>query len=160
MKLPSDPQFEELMKPVTSRLDEHKWEQARHSTVGAAGLSAAILFVVTQLGVSTPALWLSLFCSALAMPTWLTLWQIGEAYSFYGISPRGQLSPKNGLVVGMLLYLAGGLLLIISLVALIGHFSVAAALGFLFVSVCGIAVTVWHHNVVRKEAEARASSGV
>lgn len=95
------------------------------------------------------------------MPIWLTLWQIGEAYSFNGISPREQFSAKNGLVVGLFLFLAGGSLLLSSLFTLIGHFSVITAFAFLLTSFGGIVLTVWHHNVVRSEADSGSNgSGV
>lgn len=159
MKLPSDDQFSEGMSPVTSRLTEHKWEVARHTSLGAAGVSVAILFVVSQTGVATPALWLSFFCSAVAIPVWATLWQVGEAYSFYSTRPVAKLSFHNGLIVGMLLFLAGGLLLLISFLALIWHFSVAAALAFLLASGGGACLTVRHHTMVRNQAASSNGNG-
>ena len=160
MKLPSDDQFKEGMSPVTRRIDEHKWEVARHTTLGAAGLSVAILFVVVQIGTSTPALWLSLFCSAVAIPVWATLWQFGEAYSFYAIRPEVKLSFKSGLIVGMLLYVAGGLLLVLSFFALIWYFSVVASLVFLLASIGGVVLTVRHQATVRNQAESGGGNGV
>jgi hypothetical protein len=159
MKLPSDDQFSESMSPVTSRLTKHKWEVARHTSLGGAGVSVAVLLVVSQIGVATPALWLSLFCSAVAIPVWATLWQVGEAYSFYGVRPVASLSLHNGLTMGMLLFLAGGLLLLLSIFMLIWHFSVAAAFAFLFVSVGGVFLTVRHHAVVRSQASSSNGNG-
>jgi hypothetical protein len=159
MKLPSDDQFSEGMSPVTSRLNEHKWEVARHTSLGAAGVSVAVLFVVSQIGVATFALWLSFFCSAVAIPVWATLWQVGEAYSFYGVRPSARLSFHNGLIVGMLLFLAGSLLLLLSFLALIWHFSAVAALVFLFASVAGACLTVRHHTAVRNQASSANGNG-
>jgi len=159
MKLPSDDQFSEGMSPVTSRLNEHKWEVARHTSLGAAGVSVAVLFVVSQIGVATPALWLSFFCSAVAIPVWATLWQVGEAYSFYGVRPDAKLSFHSGLIVGLLLFFAGGLLLLLSFLALIWHFSVIAAVVFLLASVGGTCLTVRHHTAVRNQASSGSGNG-
>jgi len=160
MKLPSDDEFEESMSPVINRLDERKWEVARHTTLGAAGLSVAMLFVLTQTGVSTPALWLSMLFSAIAIPIWATLWQIGEAYSFYAVRPEAKLSTKSGLIVGVLLFFAGGSCLLLSFLSLIWHFSVVAAIAFLVASVGGIILTFRHGLTVRSQAEPGGGNGV
>lgn len=159
MKLPNDDQFSEGMSPVTSRLNDQKWEVARHTSLGAGGVSVAVLFVVSQIGVATPALWLSFLCAAVAIPVWATLWQVGEAYSFYGVRPRAKLSFRNGLIVGMLLFLLGSLLLLLSFLAFIWHFSAVAALAFLLVSVGGVCLTIKHHTAVRNQASSGNGNG-
>lgn len=160
MKLPSDDEFKEGMRPVVNRLDERKWGVARNTTLGAAGLSVALLFVLTQTGVSTPALWLSMLFSAIAIPVWATLWQIGEAYSFYAVRPEAKLSTKSGLIVGVLLFFAGGSCLLLSFLSLIWHFSVVAALAFLVASIGGIVLTFRHSAAVRNQAEPGGGNGV
>lgn len=160
MKLPSDDEFKEGMSPVINLLDERKWEVTRHTTLGAAGLSVAMLFVLTQTGVSTLALWLSMLLSAIAIPLWVTLWQIGETYSFYAVRPEAKLSIKNGLIVGVLLYIAGGLCLLSSFLLLIWHFSVVAAIAFLVASVGGIILAFRHGVAVRSQAEPGGGSAV
>jgi hypothetical protein len=160
MKLPSDDEFEQGMSPVTSRIDEHKWEVASQTTRGAAGLSVAMLFIVAQVGVATPALWFSLLCSVFAIPVWLVLWQFGEAYSFYGVRPEAKLSLKSGLITGALLYVTGGVLLVLAFFAFIWHFSVVAAFAFLLASAGGVVLTVRHHTAVRNQAEASNGNGV
>ena len=147
------------MSPVTSRIDEHRWELASQTTRGAAGLSVAMLFIVAQVGVATPALWLSLLCSVFAIPIWLVLWQFGEAYSFYGVRPEAKLSLKSGLIAGALLYVSGGALLVLAFFTFIWHFSVVAAFSFLIVSAGGIVFTVRHHTAVRNQAESSGHNG-
>jgi hypothetical protein len=160
MKLPSDDEFERGMSPVTSRIDERKWEGARQTTRGAAGLSVAMLFIVAQVGVGTPALWFSLLCSVFAIPVWLVLWQFGEAYSFYGVRPEAKLSLKSGLITGVLLYVTGAALLVLAFFAFIWHFSVIAACVFLFASFGGVVLAVRHHTAVRNQAAASSGNGV
>ncbi|OIR06553.1 hypothetical protein GALL_111580 [mine drainage metagenome] len=156
MKLtsPTDEQYEDALSPVVGKMDEQKWEKARATTLGAAGLSTAILFLITQIETWSPALWVSFFCASVAIPVWLTLWQVGEAYSFYGVASHKHFSKKEGSGVGVLLFFCGGLLLLISFITLIWHFSIAAALAFLLASGSGIVFVFKHHTAVRLAAEA------
>ena len=119
-----------------------------------------MLFIVAQVGVATPVLWFSLLCSVFAIPVWLVLWQFGEAYSFYGVRPEARLSLKSGLIVGALLYVAGGALLVLAFFAFIWHFSVVAAFAFLFASAGGVVLTVRHHTAVRNQAASSSDGGV
>ncbi len=160
MKLPTDEQYEQALGPVTSRMDEQKWEKARGTTLGAAGLATAILFLITQIGTSSTALWVSFFCASVAIPVWLTLWQVGEAYSFYGTASRKHFAKKSGSGIGVLLFLCGGILLLVSFTSLIWRFSIIAALAFLIASVFGVVFVFKHHNAVRSEAEAGTNTNV
>jgi len=148
------------MGPVTGRMDEEKWEKARGTTLGAAGFATAILFLITQIGTSAPTLWLSFFCSSIAIPVWLTLWQVGEAYSFYGAASRKHFAKKRGSGIGVLLFFCGGLLLLVSFTSLIWHFSIFAALAFLAASGFGAVFVFRHHNAVRSEADVGTDANV
>jgi hypothetical protein len=127
--------YEKAMAPVVKRLDERYWEKTRGTTISGAGLSTAVVFLLTQIGLKSVSLSISFFCAALAIPVWLALWQVGEAYSFHGKASHGHFQKVQGSGVGVLLFFFGGLFLLISFVALIWHFSIFAAITFLLASV-------------------------
>ena len=127
-------------------MDEAKWDKARAMTLSGAGLSTAIVFLITQIGLKSCALSVSFFCASIAIPAWLTLWQVGEAYSFFGPAASGHFSTLKGSGVGILLFVASSLLLSISLVTLIGHFSLASAIAFVLGSACMV-VFVYKHRI-------------
>ncbi|MGY1459829.1 hypothetical protein ACW5F0_14490 [Luteimonas sp. A534] len=76
--------YSKAIEPVAARMDQAKWDVARAVTLSGAGISTAIVFLITQIGVTACSLHISLFCASLAIPTWLALWRVGEAYSFFG----------------------------------------------------------------------------
>ncbi|HET6431278.1 hypothetical protein, partial [Dyella sp.] len=132
--------------PVARRMDEAKWDKARAMTLSGAGLSTAIVFLITQIGVNSCALSVSFFCASIAIPAWLALWQVGEAYSFFGPEASGHFSTLKGSGTGLLLFTASSLLLLVSLGTLIGHFSLLSAVAFVLGSGCMV-VFVYKHRI-------------
>lgn len=153
MELPSNDEFAKGVRPILNRITEHTWEEDTGTTLGGAGLSVALVLVLTQLSSSTVALRISMFCAAVAVPVWTTLWQIGAAYSFYTVRPVAAFSLRNPLFLGALLFAAGGLLLLISFATPIWHFSVLSSVAFIVASAGGIVFISRHHAAVRRQAE-------
>jgi len=140
-----DDKYSKAIKPVAVRMDQAKWDVTRSITLSGAGLSTAIVFLITQIGVTACSLHISLFCASLAIPIWLALWRVGEAYSFFGPKSYGHFSTPRGSGTGLILFASGGLLLLISFVSLIWHFSVLSA-GAFFVGCIGMVVLVFKHQ--------------
>jgi hypothetical protein len=141
--------YEKAIEPIATRMDQNKWEVARGVTLGGAGLSTAIVFLITQIGLKSPSLAVSLFCASLAIPVWLALWRVGEAYAFFGPKSYGHFSLLKGSGAGMLLLAAGGILLLTSFVSLIWHFSVASAAAFLIGNLLMVVFVVKHQSAVQ-----------
>lgn len=153
MKFPSDDEFAKGADPILDRISRHTWEEDTRIALGGAGLSVALVLVLTQLDASSLALRISMFCSALAIPVWTTLWQIGATYSFWAVKPKATFSLRNPFLVGAILFTSGGCLSVTSLATLIGHFSVVSAGAFIVASVAGLVFTFTHHVDVRRNAE-------
>lgn len=146
---PIEDQYEREIAQVVRRINEAQWEKARTTCIGGAGLSTAILFLLTQIGLSGTSLSISFFSAALAIPAWLTVWQIGEAYSFFGPSSYGHFSKIQGSGIGALIFCIGGLLLLTSFVTLIWHFSIISSLAFTLASVAMVVFVYRHQLAVR-----------
>ncbi|MEG3193061.1 hypothetical protein [Lysobacter sp. D1-1-M9] len=157
---PFEDHYKRAIAPVVRRIDERYWEKTRGTTLGGAGLSTAIVFLLTQIGLKSGALSISFFCAAIAIPVWLALWQVGEAYSFHGNASHGHFSKLHGSGVGVSIFFFGGLLLLVSFVALIWHFSILAALAFLVGSVAMVIFVYRHHTAVRVWVEQNNPDGV
>ena len=145
--------YRKAIEPIVARMDQAKWETTRAVTLGAAGLSTAIVFLITQIGITSCSLSISLFCASIAIPTWLALWRVGEAYSFFGKKSHGHLSTLRGSGIGLLLFAAGGILLLISFVSLIWHFSILSAVAFLIGSLCMVLFVFKHQSSVQSWVE-------
>ncbi len=145
------------MKPIVSRIDPSKWDVARGVTLGGAGLSTAIVFLITQIGVDSCSLSISLFCSSVAIPVWLAIWRVGESYAFFGTKSYGHLSTMRGLPVGLLLFLSAACLLLAAFVSLIWHFSTVSAIGFIVGVIFMVVVSVWHQGSVQSWVQQQPS---
>lgn len=156
---PLQDNYERAIAPVVRRIDERYWEKTRGTTVGGAGLSTAIVFLLTQIGLKSFALSISFFCAALAIPVWLALWQVGEAYSFHGGASHGHFTKVQGSGFGVLIFFLGGFLLLVSFVTLIWHFSILAASAFLAASVAMVVFVYKHHTAVRTWVEENNPDG-
>ena len=141
--------YKTAMKPIASRMDQAKWEITRAVTLGAAGLSTAIVFLITQIGVTSCSISISLFSAAIAIPTWIALWRVGETYSFYAPESHEYFATLQGSGPGLLLFVFGSILLLVEFVALIWHFSVVSALAFLIGSVCMVIFVYKHQAAVQ-----------
>ena len=161
MKIPNDFQdhYERAMTPFAHRMTTAHWERARALTLGGAGLSTAIVFLLTQIGVESCALSISFFCAALAIPVWLALWQIGDAYLFHGSASQGHFAKIQGSGLGVLLFAFGGLLLLVSFVTLTWHFSKITSCVFLLASLAMVVFVFKHQTAVRIWAERNSSDG-
>jgi hypothetical protein len=123
-------------------------------TLGGAGLSAALVFLLIQIGVQSTVLQISFFCASLAIPVWLALWQYGEAYSFYGKDSYGHFVKTKGSGIGVMLFFIGGMLLLVSFATLIWNISIA----FTIVSLFMIVLVYRHSKEVRKYEETNSSN--
>jgi hypothetical protein len=155
MRIPKElqEQYERAMILFARRLTTAHWERTRGITLGGAGLSTAILFLLTQIGIKSLALDVSFFCAALGIPVWLALWQVGEAYLFNGSSSHGHFAKLQGSGLGVLLFLFGGFLLLVSFVTLTWHFSKLASGAFLVASLAMVVFVYKHQTAVRIWAE-------
>jgi hypothetical protein len=145
--------YKRAIAPVLARVGEPQWEKARVTSIGGAGLSTAVLFLLTQVKLESTSLTVAFFCAALAIPVCLALWQVGEAYSLYGTAAHGHFAQPQGSGLGAVLFVLGGVLLLVSFVTLIWHFSVAASCGFVVVALLMIVVVYKHQAAVRRWAE-------
>lgn len=161
MQIPKDFQnrYERAMTPLAHRMTTAHWERARALTLGGAGLSTAIVFLLTQVGVESCALGISFFCAALAIPVWLALWQVGDAYLFNGSASHGHFAKLQGSGLGVMLFAFGGSLLLVSFVTLIWHFSKLTSCVFLLASLAMVVFVFRHQTAVRISAETN-SQGV
>jgi hypothetical protein len=150
---PFGERYKKAMEPISARMDHAKWDVTRAVTLGGAGLSTAIVFLITQIGIKSCAIYISLFCASVAIPTWLALWRVGEAYSFFGPRSYGHFSTPRGSGIGLLLFAVGGILLLTSFVSLIWHFSVVSAAAFLVGSLCMIVFVFKHQASVQSWVE-------
>jgi len=147
------------MEPVASRMDQSKWDVTRAITLSGAGLSTAIVFLITQIGVKSFALSASLFCASVAIPTWLALCRVGEAYAFFGPDSYGHFSTLRGSGSGLLLFLLGLVLLLVSFVSLIWHFSLVSAIAFLVGTILMVVFVFAHQASVQSWVERGPPNG-
>jgi hypothetical protein len=150
--------YARAIRPVVARMDQSKWDITRAVTLGGAGLSTALIFVVVQTGVTTPALRISLFCASLGVPVWLALWRVGEAYSFFGPKSYAHFASPQASGVGILLFLVGLVLLLASFVGLVWHFSVFSAVVFFMASIAMAVFSVKHQTSVQAWVEREHSN--
>ena len=146
------------MTPMARRITAAHWERTRSITLSGAGLSTAIVFLLTQIGLGSCALSTSFFCAVLAIPVWIALWQVGDAYLFHGESSHTHFAKVQGSGVGVLLFFCGGLLLLSSFVGLIWHFSGIAA-GVFFVASLAMVVFVYKHQTAVRAWVDRGDAG-
>lgn len=158
IKPPFNEHYEKAITPIVCKLNENRWESARVMTLGGAGLSAALVFLLIQIGFQAAVLQISFFCASLAMPVWLALWQFGEAYSLYGKDSYGHFAKTKGSGIGVMLFLIGGLLLLVSFATLIWSISIITSIAFTVVSVSMIVLVYRHSKEVREYTEANSSN--
>ena len=149
--------YERAMTPMAQRLTDAHWERTRGVTLSGAGLSTAIVFLLTQVGLKSAALSASFFCAALAIPVWLALWQVGEAYLFHGKRAHRHFAKLQGSGLGVLLFILGGLLLLAGFVTLTWHFSKSASIAFLIGAVAMVVFVYRHQTAVRLIADSADS---
>jgi len=159
-KPPFEENYERELSPIARRLNEARWENARVMTLGGAGLSAALVFLLIQIGIQSCELKVSFFCASLAIPVWLALWQFGEAYAFYGADSHGHFAKPKGSGIGVILFGVGGLLLLFSFAALIWSISIVISMIFTIVSFLMIIFIFNHSKEVREYAETNDSDEV
>jgi len=145
--------YKRAIAPILELGGEAQWEKARAMSIGGAGFSTAVLFLLTQVKLESTSLTVAFFCAALAIPIWLALWQVGEIYSLYGKAAHGHFLRPQGSGLGVVLFVLGGVLLLGSFVTLIWHFSAAASCAFLMVALIMIVIVYKHQRAVREWAE-------
>lgn len=130
-----------------------RWENSKVVSLGAAGLSAAIVLFLTQTQSLTHVLEIALFCVSLAIPVWLSCWQIGDTYSLYGEVSYNHFFKLKNFLPGVVLFLAGCLLLFVSFALIVWNASKGASVAFIALSLV-LAIYVSMHSVsVRKHVE-------
>lgn len=134
-------------------ITEARWEGSRVVSLGAAGLSAAIVLFLTQTKPLNDVLEIALFCASSAIPVWLSLWQIGDTYSLYGEVSYNHFFKLKNFLPGVAFFLAGSLLLFISFALIIWNASKCASVVFVSLSLV-LAIYISIHSVsVRKHVE-------
>lgn len=136
----------EALTPVTDKIDQKSWEENQALSAGGAGASLAVLLVTVQvMGPNSGWLQHAAACLAsVAILIWLALWQISDTNAFWRV--RGVEQSKNvpWLIASGAVFIAGCLLLFMSIVLLVLTVSLPAAATMLMsVFVFGIFVT-WH----------------
>jgi hypothetical protein len=153
-------QYRVGMAPVLRRIGDAHWEKSRATSVGGAGVSTALVLLIAQIWKVSFSLSLSFVCAAVAIPVWLALWQVGEAYSFYGPASHGHFGTLRGSGIGIGLFLTAAALLVASFVALLWTFSVVASCGFLLMAAAMVVLAYKHQLAVRSWAENGSGGGV
>jgi hypothetical protein len=137
------------MQSVTDRLTESHLERMRTSAIGGASISLGVILLLLQTDLDSNALIVALYTSIFAIPAWIAAWQYVEAYMFCGKSSYAHFNSPKGSLVAVAFALSGMLLLLTSIVSLIWHMSVLAAIIFLCVSLLAAFIVYRHHNAVR-----------
>lgn len=114
------------LRKLWRHISESKLFLLRNISVGAAGISLAIILLLLQVGVKGIYLEVSLTASAIGIPFWLALASAFETYIFYGKSSYPHLRTDFSMNIIALLMLSGSLCLITSITALIWHLSLFA----------------------------------
>ncbi|WP_146907248.1 hypothetical protein [Arenimonas daejeonensis] len=143
---------------VTERLTEAALERMRTSAIGGASIALGVVLLLLQTDLGSRALIVALYSAIFAIPAWITAWQYVEAYMFCGKESHEHFNSFKGSLVAVSLALAGMLLLFVSVVSLIWHMSVTAAIVFLAVSIAASVLISRHHHAVRVFAD-RARAG-
>lgn len=144
---------------VAARMDTARWEVTRAVALGGAGLATAIVFLITQIGIQSGSISVSLFFASVAIPIWIAIWRVGEAYSFFGPDSHAHFATFEGSGVGILLFIVGCVLLFGAFVSLIWYFSVLSALAFFVSSIAMSVVVIKHHAKVQAWVDRNRSSG-
>ena len=152
-KPPFDTVYQASMRKVTKRLDVGKLDRMRRSAIGGGSISLAIVLLLLQTGIDSPALLVALCCAAVAIPAWIGAWQFVENYMFYGRRSLAHFNRVRGSGIGMGLAVAGGVLLFISLASLIGHRSAFASVLFVLASLLAGSLILKQSLEVRNEVE-------
>ena len=123
-----------------------EWESGRQTSIGGAGVSTALVLLLTQIGPDSDLLMTAFYTSAGAIPIWLALWQVGNAYA---VRPRAKRHfARIGAFVGSALFILAGILTFASLFTLILAYSVGAGFVFGVVSfIMVIFVFLYHFSV-------------
>ena len=140
---------EGMRTSVTDRLTEATLERMRTSAIGGASIALGVILLLLQTTLGSRALIVALYSAIFAIPAWVTAWQYVEAYMFCGKDSHEHFNSPKGSLVAVLLALTGMILLFVSVVSLIWHMSVTAAIAFLVVSVAAAVLVSRHHNAVR-----------
>lgn len=137
--------YKKAAEAVAARMDQSKWAATRAVALGGAGLATAIVFLITQIGIQSCSILASLFFASVAIPIWLAVWRVGEAYSFFGPDSHAHFATLRGSGVGILLFIAASALLLGAFIFLIGHFSVLSAVAF-FVTTIAMSFFAFKHQ--------------
>ena len=114
------------LRKLWHHISESKLFLLRNISVGASGISLAIILLLLQVGVKGIYLEVSLTASAIGIPFWLGLASVFETYIFYGKSSYPHLRTDFSINIIALLMLSGSLCFITSITALIWHLSLFA----------------------------------
>lgn len=134
---------------ITDRLTENHLERMRTSAIGGASLALGVILLLLQTSLDSAALVIALYSAIFAIPSWIIAWQYVEAYMFCGKASYKHFNSPKGSLVAVIFALLGMLLLLTSVVSLIWHMSLIAAVVFLVVSVLSSVLIYRHHNAVR-----------
>lgn len=148
------------MQSVTDRLTESTLERMRSSAIGGGSISLGVILLLLQTELDSSALIVALYTAVFAIPAWIVAWQYVESYMFCGKDSYGHFNSPKGSLVAVSFALLGMLLLLVSIVSLIWHMSVVAALAFLAASLLMAFLVYRHHNAVRVYADKVGRGGV
>jgi hypothetical protein len=145
--------YEKEIASVTRRLTESHLSSMRGSAIGGASVSTAIVLLLLQTGVNSPALKLALYTASLAIPAWIAAWQFIEAYSFYGRKSYSHFSRVQGSGLAVGLAIVGMACIATSLSSLIWHLAPMASAIFMVASVVAAVLIFRHNNAVQAVAD-------
>ncbi len=129
------------------------WEGSRAMSLGCAGVSTGLLLLIAQVGVKSTTLIFSLWCSAIAIPFWIGLWQVCDTYSFWGRRAEGHYNQIGWILTFTLLFVVGVVLLFAAIAALVWSLLPGAAVAFIVTSVIALTFAGVHAKQVKDLAE-------
>ena len=139
------------LSELAERLGPSEWETGRQTSIGGAGVSTALVLLLTQIGPSGDLLQASFYTAAIAIPIWLGLWQVSHAYS---LNPEAEGHfCRIGAFVGSGMLISAGILTFSSLFTLILAYSLGAGLAFGFMSFAMLIFVFSYHISVRKSGK-------
>jgi hypothetical protein len=144
---------QEVNKQVTRRLTTERLSEMRSQCVGGTGFSAAIIFLLLQTEMDSAGHGVSLWCSAISIPIWITCWQMTESYLFAGEESYEHFSSVEASLVGILLFLVAMTLVFVSMVSLLWTIHRGVSISFAVACFVAAAYIFRYHNKVRRFAD-------
>ena len=140
---------DEVRAAMSGRFDAARLDNMRSTSIGGASLSTALVFLLLQTDLGSVSLMLALFCSVIAIPSWIATWQIVEAYLFCGESSYEHFYTLKGSGIAVIIFFVAAIALLLGMCALLWHLKPIASILFGVLCVAMSVFVYWYNNAVR-----------